>query len=143
MRKREVSSTLTVYHNGQFWVGVVEHIENGMLSVARVVFGAEPSNEEIYAWVLGHWESLQLSEACVPVDSRSERMAGNPKRRAREVAKAMKARGASTASQLALARERERAKGEARSTRRFSHERDERERRELRCEKRRRKHRGK
>lgn len=143
MRKREVSSTLTVYHNGQFWVGVVEHVERDELSVARVVFGAEPSNEEIYAWVLGHWESLQLSEACVPVDSRSERMAGNPKRRAREVAKAMKARGASTASQLALACERERAKGEARSTRRFSHERDERERWELRREKRRRKHRGK
>lgn len=105
MRKWEVSSTLTVYHNGQFWVGVVEHVERGGLSVARVVFGAEPSNEEIYAWVLGHWESLQLSEACVPVDSRSERMAGNPKRRAREVAKAMKARGTSTASQLALARD--------------------------------------
>lgn len=143
MRKWEVSSTLTVYHDGQFWVGMVEHVERGGLSVARVVFGAEPSNEEIYAWVLGHWESLQLSEACVPVDSRSERMAGNPKRRAREVAKATKARGTSTASQLALARERERTKGEARSTRRFSHEQNKRERWELRCEKRRRKHRGK
>ena len=143
MRKREVSSMLTVYHDGQFWVGVVEHVERDELSVARVVFGAEPSNEEIYAWVLGHWESLQLSEACVPVDSRSERMAGNPKRRAREGAKAMKTRGASTASQLALAREQERGKGEARSTRRLSHERDEREQWELRREKRRRKHRGK
>lgn len=47
MRKSEVSSTLTVYHDGQFWVGVVEHVENGMLSVARLVFGAEPSNEEV------------------------------------------------------------------------------------------------
>ena len=115
MRKREVSSTLTVYHDGQFWVGMVEHVERGGLSVARVVFGAEPSNEEIYAWVLGHWESLQLSEACVSVNSRSGRMAG----------------------------ERERAKGEAHSARRLSHEQNKRERWELRCEKRRRKHRGK
>ena len=143
MRKWEVSSTLTVYHDGQFWVGVVEHVEWGELSVARVVFGAEPSNEEIYTWVLGHWASLRLSEACVPVDVRSEHMAGNPKRRAREAAKAMRAHGTSTASQLALARERERAKGESRSTRRFSHEQDERERWELRREKRRRKHHGK
>lgn len=37
MRKSEVSSTLTVYHDGQFWVSVVEHVENGMLSVARLV----------------------------------------------------------------------------------------------------------
>lgn len=143
MRKREVSSTLKVYHDGQFWVGMVEHVERAELSVAHVVFGAEPSNEEIYAWVLEHWSSLQLSEACVSVDSRSGRMAGNPKRRAREVAKAMKARGTSTTSQLALARERERAKGEARSARRLSHEQNKRERWELRCEKRRRKHRGK
>ena len=27
MRKSEVSSTLTVYHDGQFWVGAVEHVE--------------------------------------------------------------------------------------------------------------------
>ena len=61
MRKSEVSSTLTVYHDGQFWVGVVEHVENGALCVARVVFGAEPSNEEIYTWVLRHWSTLRLS----------------------------------------------------------------------------------
>lgn len=142
MRKWEVSSTLTVYHDGQFWVGVVEHVERGELSVARVVFGAEPSNEEIYTWVLGRWTSLRLSEACVPVDVRSEHMAGNPKRRAREAAKAMKERGTSTASQLALARERERAKGEARSAKQSARERGKREQWELRCEKRRFRHRG-
>lgn len=67
MRKSEVSSTLTVYHDGQFWVGVVEHVENGMLSVARVVFGAEPSNEEVYTWVLERWSSLRLSAEAEPV----------------------------------------------------------------------------
>lgn len=143
MRKREVSSTLTVYHDGQFWVGVVEHVERGELSALRAVFGAEPSNEEIYAWVLGHWSSLQLSEACVSVDSRSERMAGNPKRRAREVAKAMKAHGTSTASQLALAREREHVKSDARSSRSVRREEEKRSRWEARREKRQRKHRGK
>lgn len=61
MRKSEVSSTLTVYHDGQFWVGVVEHVENDMLKVERVVFGAEPSNEEVYTWVLERWSSLRLS----------------------------------------------------------------------------------
>ena len=90
MRKREVSSTLTVYHDGQFWVGVVEHVEDGMLSVARVVFGAEPSNEEVYTWVLERWSSLRLSAETEPVGPRAGRIPGNPKRRAREVAKAMR-----------------------------------------------------
>ena len=42
-----VSSTLTVYHDGHFWVGLAEHVEGGRYGVARIVFGAEPSNEEI------------------------------------------------------------------------------------------------
>lgn len=39
-----VSSTLTVYHDGQFWVGLAEHVEVGRYGVARIVFGAEPSD---------------------------------------------------------------------------------------------------
>ncbi len=143
MRKREVSSTLTVYHDGQFWVGVVEHVEDGMLRVARVVFGAEPSNEEIYTWVLERWLSLRLSAETEPVGPRAGRIPGNPKRRAREVAKAMRQHGSSTASQLALARERERVKDESRSERAARRQDEARSRWEDRRERKRRKHRGK
>lgn len=143
MRKSEVSSTLTVYHDGQFWVGVVEHVENGMLSVARVVFGAEPSNEEVYTWVLERWSSLRLSAEAEPVGPRVGRLSGNPKRRAREAAKAMHQRGPSTVSQLALARERERVKDELRSDRAARRQDEARSRWERRCERKRRKHRGK
>lgn len=143
MRKSEVSSTLTVYHDGQFWVGVVEHVENGMLSVARVVFGAEPSNEEVYTWVLEHWTSLRLSAEAEPVGPRVGRLPGNPKRRAREAAKAMRQHGSSTASQLALARERERVKDGRREDRAARRQDEARSRWEDRRERRRRKHRGK
>lgn len=46
-----VSSTLTVYHDGQFWVGLAEYVEDGRYGVARIVFGAEPSDEEILRFV--------------------------------------------------------------------------------------------
>lgn len=39
-----VSSTLTVYHDGQFWVGLAKHVEGGRYGAARIVFGAEPSD---------------------------------------------------------------------------------------------------
>lgn len=143
MRKSEVSSTLTVYHDGQFWVGVVEHVENGMLSVARLVFGVEPSNEEVYTWVLERRTSLRLSAEAEPVGPRVGRLPDNPKRRAREAAKAMRQHGSSTASQLALARERERVKDELRSDRAARRQDEARSRWEGRCERRRRKHRGK
>lgn len=143
MRKSEVSSTLTVYHDGQFWVGVVEHVEDGMLRVARVVFGAEPSNEEVYTWVLERWSSLRLSAEAEPVGPRVGRIPGNPKRRAREAAKVMRQHGSSTASQLALARERERVKDELRSERAVRRQDEARSHWEDRRERKRRKHRGK
>lgn len=53
-----VSSTLTVYHDGQFWVGLAEHVEDGRYGVARIVFGAEPSDEEILRFVTSKWAKL-------------------------------------------------------------------------------------
>ena len=55
-----VSSTLTVYHDGQFWVGLAEHVEVGRYGVARIVFGAEPSDEEILRFVTSEWEKLSF-----------------------------------------------------------------------------------
>ena len=88
-----VSSTLTVYHDGQFWVGLAEHVGGERYGVARIVFGAEPSDEEILQFVVGKWEKLSFfggkpAEASKP--------AKNPKRRAREAAKALKKSAMST-----------------------------------------------
>lgn len=55
-----VSSTLTVYHDGQFWVGLAEHVEDGRYGAARIVFGAEPSNEEILRFVVNKWAKLSF-----------------------------------------------------------------------------------
>ena len=104
MRKTTVSSTLTVCFDGQFWVGIVERVEDGALSSCRVVFGAEPSNEEVLDFVLREWARLPLG----PVVACEERaMARNPKRRQRQAARELKQRGPSTKAQLALAEQRE------------------------------------
>ena len=56
MRREGPSITFTVYFDGQFWVGTVERVEEGGLSAARVVFGAEPSEEEILKFILERWD---------------------------------------------------------------------------------------
>lgn len=84
-----VSSTLTVYHDGQFWVGLAEHVEDGRYGVARIVFGAEPSNEKILQFVTSEWEKLSFFGDKVTETSKP---AKNPKRRARETAKALSGR---------------------------------------------------
>lgn len=134
-----VSSALTVYHDGQFWVGLAEHVEDGRYGVARIVFGAEPSDEEILRFVASEWEKLSFfgddpAEASKP--------ARNPKRRAREAARALKQPAMGTKAQQALASRREAMKQEsaqARSQRRADEADARFEQRRL---KRKRKHRG-
>lgn len=55
---RLARSTLTVYYDGQFWVGLVKHVEDGRFGIARIYFGAEPSDEEILQFVMAKWKKL-------------------------------------------------------------------------------------
>ncbi len=134
-----VSSTLTVYHDGQFWVGLAERVEGGRYGVARIVFGAEPSDEEIFRFVASEWERLTFfgdepTEAGKP--------AKNPKRRAREAAKALKQPAMSTRAQQALANQRETMKRESAHARSRRRAEEAEARFEQRTLKRKRKHRG-
>lgn len=134
-----VSSTLTVYHDGQFWVGLAEHVEDGTYDVARIAFGTKPSDEEILRFVVNKWAKLSFfgddsAEASKP--------AKNPKRRAREASRALKQPAMGTKAQQALANQRETMKWEsaqARSQRRADEAEARFEQRKL---KRKRKHRG-
>ena len=102
-----VSSTLTLYYDGQFWVGIIEHIEDNEYRVARIVFGQEPSNEAILQFVIENWQSLSFSPSCCT----QERMrAKNPKRRLREAAKVLSRPATSTKAQQALAAQRDTSK---------------------------------
>ena len=134
-----VSSTLTVYHDGQFWVGLAEHVEDGRYGAARIVFGAEPSNEEILRFVVNKWAKLAFFG---DDPAKVNEPARNPKRRAREAAKALKRPAMGTKAQQVLANQRETMKREsaqARSQRRADEAEARFEQRKL---KRKQKHRG-
>lgn len=135
------SCTLTVFHDGQFWVGVAERRDGTTLEVARVVFGAEPSDEQIYQLVLTSWHRLRFA----PSDGEKNRApapAGNPKRRQREAARETARARPSTAAQEALTRAREERRHDA-AARRADLKNEQRQARyEQRREKRRRKRRG-
>ena len=134
-----VSSTLTVYHDGQFWVGLAEHVEDGRYGAARIVFGAEPSNEEILRFVVNKWAKLSFFGHDPTEASKS---AKNPKRRAREAAKALKRPAVSTKAQQALAAQREAMKRESAHARSRRHAEEADARYEQRKLKRKQKHRG-
>lgn len=134
-----VSSTLTVNHDGRFLVGLAERVEDGGYGAARIVFGAEPSDEEILRFVVGKWERLSFfgdepAEASKP--------ARNPKRRAREAAESLRRPAASAKAQRALASQREAMKRESARARSQRRTKEAKARFEQRTLKRRQKHRG-
>lgn len=108
----KVNGRLTVYFDEPFWVGVFERIEDGKLSVAKVTFGAEPKDYEVYEFILKHYYSLQFSPAVAAVARVDKR---NPKRVQREVRKQLRDTGIRTKSQQALKLQQERNK-QARKT---------------------------
>ena len=138
-----ISAQLTVFFDGRFWIGVLEHHELRRggdtigraitVRAARHVFGAEPSDVELYDFLLTHGETLIDRAAASPpvpaprsVDS-SSTPRPNPKRAARQAAKEVARARPSTAAQAALATAREEAsaRGARNRSRRRRQEADE------------------
>ena len=90
---------LTVFFDEPFWIGVFERIENGKLFAAKVTFGAEPNDYEVYEFILKHYYDLQFSPAVAAVVKETKR---NPKKLQRDIKKSLGKTGTGTKSQQAL-----------------------------------------
>lgn len=95
----EGKSKLTVFFEEPFWVGVFERYEGGKLSVAKVTFGAEPKDYDVYQFILEHYYGLQFSPAVAAVVKETKK---NPKRMKRDARNQMQKIGIGTKSQQAL-----------------------------------------
>ena len=118
-----ISAQFTLYFDGRFWVGVLEHHERRRggdmigqgitVRAARHVFGGEPSDVELYDFLLARGDEL-IDRAAASPPVPASRSAGsssaprpNPKRAARQAAKEAARARLSTAAQAALAAARE------------------------------------
>ena len=132
-------TTLTVFFEEPFWVGVFERTEGRKLSVCKVTFGAEPTDAEIWTFVLKYFDSLKFSN---PVKTVQKKKADNPKRRSRESRKQMQNIGIGTKSQQILKQQHEENKRERKQ--KSKELRDEKKQRQfnLKQQKRKEKHKG-
>ena len=118
-----ISAHFTLYFDGRFWVGVLEHHERHRggdmigqeitVRAVRHVFGAEPSDVELYDFLLARSGEL-IDRATASPPAPASRSVGsssaprpNPKRAARQAAKEAARARLSTAAQAALAASRE------------------------------------
>ncbi|MCP3795271.1 MULTISPECIES: YjdF family protein [Paenibacillus] len=133
---------LTVYQDGQYWVGVVEEQDQGKLKAARYTFGTEPKDEEILHFIREEmWELVSRLSQEVAIKL-SETKKVNPKRLARQAAYELRRKGVSSYAQEALKLEYEKRKLEKRAYSKQQREAMKARVRELKEKKAKEKHRG-
>lgn len=83
-------SKLTVLFDAPFWVLLYERESQGCYEACRIIFGAEPTDQQVYEYLMEHWRDLSFSPAImIATERESERQIQpiNPKRRQREARK--------------------------------------------------------
>ncbi len=134
-----MNGRLTVYFEKPFWVGVFERITDGKLYAAKIVFGAEPKDCEVYEFILKHYYDLKFSPA-VAADAKEPKK--NPKKIQRDIKKQVLNFGIGTKSQQALKLQQEQNKQKRISKKRERKEEKQKLLFELKQQKKKEKHRG-
>ena len=104
-----VSGKLTVCFEDPFWIGVYERIEEGRLSVAKVTFGAEPTEREVNDFFEKNFYKLKFSPG---VSTVVKEIRKNPKSMLRAVRKQTRNAGIGTKYQQAIKQPQEAGKAE-------------------------------
>ena len=136
----KVTVKLTVFFDDPFWVGVFESADGETLKVAKVTFGTEPKDGEIYDFLLKNYNRLQFSQ---PIrDEKAPEKRINPKRMQREIHRQLEHQTLGTKAQQALKAEQENKKIIRKAFNRQKTEEEKQRQFELRQEKKKQKHRG-
>jgi hypothetical protein len=90
----------TVYFDDPFWIGVCERQDEDGYSVARVVFGGEPSDAALYQFILKNYRQFIFSRPSK--DEKAESKPLNFKRAQREARRVQQNAGIGTKAQEAL-----------------------------------------
>lgn len=135
---------LTVFYDGQFWVGIIEIVEGNTFKAGKYLFGNEPNDTEILDFVNNKLlDFLATLFFGISVEDTKPPLKMNPKRLAREVAKGMKKNGVSTVAQEAMKHDLETRKKEKKISSRKMREEEKERKREIARKKAKAKHRGK
>jgi hypothetical protein len=131
---------LTVYFDGQFWVGVVERYMDDGYSAAKTIFGNEPSDTEIFQFIRHGYSALSYSVPSQEAPAEIKHI--NPKRLQRLISKELSQTGAPTKAHDAIRSQIEMRKTERKEESKTRKE-EKRERNfQLKQEKKKKKHRG-
>lgn len=137
----KVTSELTVFFEDPFWVAVYQCTFDDKLEAAKIVFGAEPKDYEVYDYFIKSWNRLRFSPPIANAANDERKI--NPKRMQRAIHNQLSQTGTGTKAQQALKLQQEQNKLERKSFNRQKAEEEKQRKFELRQQKRKEKHNGK
>jgi hypothetical protein len=90
VRRGGMSLTLSVFFDDPFWIGLFTLADENTVKHARVVFGKEPTDAELYEYFISNYHRLEFFDSDGTEYTRA--LAKNPKRRQREINKEIRNR---------------------------------------------------
>lgn len=95
-----IKSNLTIFFEDPFWVGIFERTFENKYEVTRIVFGPEPKDYEVYAFINSNHSNLKFSEALACENLSVKKV--NPKRLQRKIKQQLQSTGTGTLAQQAM-----------------------------------------
>lgn len=94
---------LSIFYDGQFYIGLVEIQSNNRLQAFRYIFGNEPKDQDVLDFIYNDLQGLiEMHEQNGISIKKSCRKKINPKRMQRQISKELQQRSISTKAQEAL-----------------------------------------
>lgn len=136
----KTSVKLTIFFEEPFWVGVFEKCFDDEYEVAKIVFGAEPKDFEVYDIINSKYYCIPYSSSTLKNESIKKKV--SPKRLQRKIKDEVNSAGIGTKAQIAMRLEMEAKKIERKKTSKELKEEEKRKKYEQRQQKKKEKHRG-
>ncbi len=136
----ESSGKLTIFFEDPFWVGMIEETEHLSYRAAKIVFGTEPTDAQVYEYLMTNYGTWRFSNAMLVQQKQTK--CQNPKRLRRRAVKESDKPFAGTKAQQAVKLQQEANAALRKSLHRQRREEQAQMQYELRQEKKKQKHRG-
>lgn len=133
---------LSVLFESPFWIALLENNHDGLLYVARHVFGSEPGSEIVYEFVKSteYQDLVDRMTVGLSIETKEQRI--NPKRLRRQIQKEKERTGISNQSREVMRLQQEENKKERQITSKLERVAQRNYKRELAKQKKKQKHRG-
>lgn len=136
----KVNGNFTLLFENPFWIGVFENEYGKKYEVAKVVFGPEPTDAQLYEFILKNYYSLPFGKTTLEKSSSSKEI--SYKRMQRKIKKEQSKETIGTKAQNAIKLQHESNKAEKKSKAKLKKEQEEELKFALRQKKKKEKHKG-